>query len=99
MEETNRTFEQIGQSLDQSKEISAQYAQKFAEIKESLDDIFKELCDGLNQYSETVEKRTGEFLTAYTQNVTKISESLANTYGELSDTLDKLPGVLNGARR
>lgn len=99
VEETNRTFEQIGQSLDQSKEVSAQYAQKFAEIKESLDSIFKELCDGLNQYSETVEKRTGEFLTAYTQNVTKISESLANTYGELSDTLDKLPGVLNGVRR
>lgn len=99
IEETDHTFKQIEESLDHSKDVSAQYAQEFSEISESLEGIFKELSDGLNQYSETVAKRTKEFLDAYTQNVTKVSESLSNTYGELSDTLDKLPNVLNGARR
>ncbi len=99
IEETDHTFKQIEESLDHSKDVSAQYAQEFSEISESLEGIFKELSDGLNQYSETVAKRTKEFLDAYTQNVTKVSESLSNTYGELSDTLEKLPNVLNGARR
>lgn len=99
IEEMDHTFKQIEESLDHSKDVSAQYAQEFSEISESLEGIFKELSDGLNQYSETVAKRTKEFLDAYTQNVTKVSESLSNTYGELSDTLDKLPNVLNGARK
>lgn len=93
VQETDRTFQQIRDIIDHSKELSAQYASEFGEISTSLDKVFEEMNDGLNQYSETVKLGTDQFLTTYTTSVTKIAESLTNSFGELSDTLDKMHGA------
>lgn len=93
VQETDRTFQQIRDIIDHSKELSAQYASEFGEISTSLDKVFEEMNDGLNQYSETVKLGTDQFLTTYTTTVTKIAESLTNSFGELSDTLDKMHGA------
>lgn len=93
VQETDRTFKQIKEIIDHSKDLSAQYASEFEGIKDSLNKVFGDMNNGLNQYSETVKRGTNQFLTTYTTTVTKIADSLTNSYGALSDTLDKMLGA------
>lgn len=98
MAKTGEAFENIQSSLQKSSEINEQFGKDCEQIRESLDGVFKNMNEALQQYAKTVKENTNEYLESYSKNVKDISVRLTNAYSELSDTVDSLESALKTGR-
>jgi methyl-accepting chemotaxis protein len=89
------TIEEIQKSLNQSKDVSADYAQKFGVIERGLQGIFAQLQTGLEQYQNTVRDSVQKYLDDYTNQLTKAAESLAGASSKQEDILEELTEQLS----
>ena len=84
---------QIQSALDESKKLPNLYVHSFADIQDSLKDIFKELADGLTQYSQTVKENTQKVLDSYTNSVTEGIQQLSGAIDSLGSLVEEITDI------
>ncbi len=95
LQKNSITIDEIQKSLTQSKDVSADYAQKFEIIEKGLQGIFAQLQTGLEQYQNTVRDSVQKYLDDYTNQLTKAAESLAGASSKQEDILEELTEQLS----
>ena len=81
---------QIQTALDESKKLPNLYVHSFADIQDSLKVIFKELTDGLTQYSQTVKENTQKVFDSYTNSVTEGIQQLSGAIESLGSLVEEM---------
>lgn len=76
---SQRGIDQVTEILKDSGQLSKEYAEKFATIKQGLGSIFDQLQKGLTAYSRTVQQTTEQYLSRYTSSLTQTTEALSST--------------------
>lgn len=96
-EANQETIENLNKALNTTQDILKEYAQQYDIIHNGLKDIFAEITKGLQDYSTTMSKNTGEALGIYsnaldksTKGLQNIAEALNESAEELTDSVDKL---------
>lgn len=91
------TVDDINQTLKTTQQLISDYTAQYGIIHEGLKDIFAEISKGLQDYSTTLSKNTGEALGLYsnaleksTKGLQNIAEALNDSAEELTDGVDKL---------
>lgn len=92
IDEVNNVLTSVGQEVQE-------YTKKFESIEDGLSNIFKELNEGLNQYTTTVSAGTKDFLTSYTNSIEKATSSLASAIQEHSDMTDELKDIVESIKK
>jgi methyl-accepting chemotaxis protein len=88
-------IEEIQKSLMIASDVSDDYAKKFDVIEKGLQEIFKKINLGLNDYQSTVSQSLESFLGNYTEHLTKTAESLAAASSKQEDILEELSEQLS----
>ena len=95
-EKNQTTVETVGDLVEQSGQMSGQYAAQFEIIKQGLADIFRQLQEGLQEYSKTVQETTNNYLEEYSKShnsaidsLTTYTEMLGEMVEELNDLMRK----------
>ena len=93
---TQQAIDAVVELLNNSGQMSEEYAEKFATIQAGLTGIFAQIQKGLTEYSQTMQASTQKYLEQYSMNLTKTTDALASTIsqqGEIAelfvDALDK----------
>ena len=96
-ENNQETIDNIKKTLNTTQELLKEYSQQYDIIHSGLKDIFAEITKGLQDYSTTLSKSTGEALGVYSEALDKstkglqnIAEALNESAEELTDSVDKL---------
>ncbi len=91
------TVDNINTALKTTQQLITEYTQQYAIIQQGLKDIFAEISKGLQDYSTTLSKSTGDALGVYsnaldksTKGLQNIAEALNESAEELTDGVDKL---------
>lgn len=91
------TVDNINATLKTTQQLITDYTEQYAIIQEGLKDIFAEITKGLQDYSTTLSKSTGDALGVYsnaldksTKGLQNIAEALNESAEELTDGVDKL---------
>lgn len=91
------TVDNINATLKTTQQLITDYTEQYAIIQKGLKDIFAEITKGLQDYSTTLSKSTGEALGVYsnaldksTKGLQNIAEALNESAEELTDGVDKL---------
>ncbi len=95
IENNSKTLQEIQSSLSKAKEVSTDYAQKFAVIQDGLKSIFNQIKTGLNDYKDAIGNSLEMFLGKYTESLTKTAESLKNAVTEQESILEELTEELS----
>ena len=82
-----RSLQTVNTSL--SDQIT-QYLVDVNTIQKGIQGIFKEVQDGLTQYSEATKKSIQAMMVPFANSVTEATENVANAIAPLNDTLDGL---------
>lgn len=85
--------EQIQAALEKSKALPDIYVDSFGDIKESLQSIFAQLAQGLNDYSETVKTNTQKLLDSYTESVKNGIEQLRGAIDSLGNVVEEIADI------
>lgn len=95
--QNQEAIEQIQDALEEAKDTITEYANQYEVIKKGLQDIFKQIDNGVREYSATLRNSTGDALSEYsnalansTKGLQNIAEALSETAEELTDSVDKL---------
>ena len=90
-------IESLQEAFENAKNTLAKYIEQYDIIDNGLKDIFANIKDGLQEYSKTLRKSTGEVLGEYssaltnsTKGLQNIAEMLSNSVEEMSDSLENL---------
>jgi len=93
-ERNKETIENITVALSESKQLAVDYVNKFEIIQKGLSVIFKEINDGVGQYSSTVKKGTQEFLDTYTSSLSTATNHLSGAIERHNEAIqDFLEGI------
>lgn len=91
------TVDNINATLKTTQQLITDYTEQYAIIQKGLKDIFAEITKGLQDYSTTLSKSTGDALGVYsnaldksTKGLQNIAEALNESAEELTDGVDKL---------
>lgn len=82
-----RSLQTVNTSL--SDQIT-QYLSDVKTIQSGIQEIFKQVEDGLTQYSEATKKSIQSMMVPFANSVTEATENVANAIAPLNDTLDGL---------
>lgn len=100
-EGNQETLEAITEALSNSKAILEKYTEQYTIISGNLENIFKQIDEGLRGYSATLRESTKDALaeysnalTASTKGLESIAGTLNETAEELNDSIDKMKGKL-----
>ena len=85
--------ERIQAALEESKTLPNAYVNSFSDIKDSLQSIFAQLVQGLNEYSQTVKANTQNLLDSYTENVKNGIEQLRGAIDSLGNVVDEIADI------
>ena len=85
--------ELIQAALEESKKLPNTYITSFGDIKNSLQSIFAQLVQGLNDYSQTVKTNTQNLLDSYTKNVTDGIEQLKGAIDLLGNVVEEISEI------
>ena len=83
----------IQAALEESKTLPDTYVNSFSDIKDSLQSIFAQLAQGLNDYSQTVKTNTQNLLDSYTENVKNGIEQLRGAIDSLGNVVDEIADI------
>lgn len=81
--------------LEESGNSSEEYVQKFEIIRSGLADIFSQIQNGLNNYSNTVRTSIQNYLDAYSRNLTETTSALASTIQQQNEMVEMLVDTVN----
>lgn len=85
--------EQIQAVLEESKKLPDTYVTSFGDIKDSLQNIFAQLAQGLNEYSQTVKANTQNLLDSYTAAVNNSIQQLSGAIESLGGLVEEIADV------
>lgn len=82
------------QLVTHSGEMSREYASQFTVIKEGLTGIFEKLKEGLEEYSNTMQQTTQDYLQQYSRSLTETADSLKTSIDIMSDTISDFSEII-----
>lgn len=85
--------ELIQAALEESKKLPNTYITSFGDIKNSLQSIFAQLAQGLNEYSQTVKANTQNLLDSYTSAVNSSIQQLSGAIESLGGLVEEIADV------
>lgn len=85
--------ELIQAALEESKKLPNTYVTSFGDIKNSLQSIFAQLAQGLNEYSQTVKANTENLLDSYTSAVNSGIQQLSGAIESLGGLVEEIADV------
>ena len=85
--------ERIQAALEESKKLPDTYVTSFGDIKNSLQSIFEQLAQGLNEYSQTVKANTQNLLDSYTAAVNNGIQQLSGAIESLGGLVEEIADV------
>lgn len=85
--------ELIQAALEESKKLPNTYITSFGDIKNSLQSIFAQLAQGLNEYSQTVKANTQNLLDSYTSAVNSGIQQLSGAIESLGGLVEEIADV------
>lgn len=85
--------ERIQAALEESKKLPDTYVTSFGDIKDSLQSIFAQLAQGLNEYSQTVKANTQNLLDSYTAAVNNGIQQLSGAIESLGGLVEEIADV------
>ncbi|MBW1615091.1 MAG: MotA/TolQ/ExbB proton channel family protein [Deltaproteobacteria bacterium] len=91
----SKTIKEIQESLLSSKEVSADYVEKFGIIEKGLESIFNQIKTGLSDYTNTIDESVKKFLDNYTDELKKSADALAGAIDKQEDILEGLTEQLD----
>lgn len=102
MEELQRNnqkgIDAVIESLNNSSELSSEYAENFETIRQGLGGIFTQLQEGLSQYSRTVQNTTQQYLDQYSSSLTTTTDALSSTIQQQNEIVEMLVESLNSRK-
>lgn len=102
MEEIQRNnqkgIDAVKELLENSGEMSSEYAAKFETIKQGLGSIFAQLQEGLTQYSRTVQATTQKYLDQYSSSLTQTTDALSSAIQQQNEVVEMLAESLNSRK-
>lgn len=93
-----RGIEAVTSLLNQSREMSQDYVEKFEIIKQGLGSIFSQLQNGLTEYSRTVQHTTQQYLDQYSTSLTTTTDALSSTIQQQNEVVEMLVESLNSRK-
>lgn len=85
--------ERIQAALEESKTLPDTYVNSFSDIKDSLQSIFAQLAQGLNDYSQTVKTNTQDLLDSYTATVNNGIQQLKGAVELLGGVVEEIADI------
>ena len=85
--------ERIQAALEESKTLPNTYVNSFSDIKDSLQIIFAQLAQGLNEYSQTVKTNTQNLLDSYTATVNDGIQQLKGAIELLGGVVEEIADI------
>lgn len=85
--------ERIQTALEESKALPDTYVNSFSDIKDSLQSIFTQLAQGLNEYSQTVKTNTQNLLDSYTATVNDGIQQLKGAVELLGGVVEEIADI------
>lgn len=95
LENNATTIDGIQNTLNISKDVSADYARKFEIIEKGLQGVFASIKTGLNDYQLTVAQSLETYLAKYSEHLTKTAEALAGASSKQEEILEELTEQLS----
>jgi ABC-type transporter Mla subunit MlaD len=95
LENNATTIDEIQNTLNISKDVSADYARKFEVIEKGLQGVFSSIKSGLNDYQLTVAQSLEAYLAKYSEHLTKTAEALAGASSKQEEILEELTEQLS----
>lgn len=92
-------IDQVTKILQDSGELSEEYAKKFEVIKQGLGSIFTQLQAGLSEYSRTVKDSTDKYLGQYASSLTQTTDALASAIELQKEVTEMLTDTINRNKR
>lgn len=96
---SQKSIDQIIETLKGSGQLSEEYVQKFEVIKNGLSLIFSQLQNGLTEYSRTIKDSTNKYLAQYTSSLTQITGALASAIERQNEVTEMLTETITQNRR
>lgn len=93
-ENTNSSLQNALQVLQGADDTAKEYASKFAVIENGLQNIFKQIQSGVEQYSKTVGESTGLLLGTYSEKLSECVKQLESFAASINDTTEDLVETL-----
>jgi len=93
------TIKEIEKILQQAKELSENYAEKFEIIENGLQGIFSEIQSGLDEYTKTINRGVSDNLSQFSTKFTTMAESLNGSINMQKDILEELSEQFEKIRR
>ncbi|KAA3596259.1 MAG: hypothetical protein DWQ06_15400 [Calditrichaeota bacterium] len=94
-----QTINEIQKSLEEAKNLGANYVTQFSTIEEKLGGIFNQLNTGLSDYQNITRENLNEYLSEFSEQLSKASKILATSVEELSETTEEFTGIFEKIRR
>lgn len=92
-------IDQVREILQNSGELSEEYAKKFEVIEQGLGSIFTQLQAGLSEYSRTVKDSTDKYLGQYASSLTQTTDALASAIELQKEVTEMLTDTINRNKR
>ncbi len=94
-EKNQQVIREILVTIENAKELSSAYSEKFDLIEKGLQSIFEQIQSGLLEYRDTIGISLESFLGQYSDSLTKTAESLAEASTKQEDILEELTEQLS----
>ncbi len=94
----NETIEGIKNVNEVTSKVVEEYTVNIKDIQNGLSDIFDEINNGLNQYSDSVKTSLQSMLEPFTSSVTDATAKVANAIAPLNDAVTDLGGFSDKVR-
>ena len=92
---TQATVASAESLMQQSGQMSKEYAEQFETIRTGLASVFGQLQRGLTEYSRTVQATTQTYLDQYSASLTKTADSLSGAIQQMNEVVEMLLDGLN----
>lgn len=94
-QELRQNIDSVLKALQETNEMGDEYVNKFELIKVGLASIFKQLQEGLAEYSTTVSDSTQKYLDQYSTSLTNATDALSTTVQQQNEVVELLNESIN----
>lgn len=98
-EKTQQAITSISDLLEESGNLSEEYAEKFDTIKNGIGGIFTQIQKGLTDYSQYVQSSTQRYLEDYSRELTKATNALSGAISQQNDVTEVIAEELSKFRK
>lgn len=98
-EKTQQAITSISNLLEESGNMSEEYAEKFDTIKNGIGGIFTQIQKGLTDYSQYVQSSTQRYLEDYSRELTKATNALSGAISQQNEVTEVIAEELGKFRK